>query len=123
MVRKPVVWVGSSRRDLKALSEEIRDTIGSALLTAQWGDKPENAKALKGFGGAHVLEIIEYDSAGTYRAIYTVKFEDVIYVLHVFQKKSKSGIVTPKQEIDIVKSRLKVACEHYQARKKVVHEK
>ncbi len=119
MVVKSLLWVGRSKRDLKALPKEVQNSIGLALLTVQWGDKPENARPLKGFGGAQVLEIIEYSKAGTYRAVYTVKFENAIYVLHVFQKKSKSGISTPKEEMDLVEVRLKMAYEDYKLRKKV----
>ncbi len=77
------------------------------------GIKPMEAKPLKGFGGAGVLEIIENFVGNTYRAVYTVKFAKVVYVLHCFQKKSKSGIKTPQHEIDLIKQRLKLAEELY----------
>lgn len=83
--------------------------MGFALHQAQKGLKSDHAKPFKGFGGASVLEIVEMDESGTYRAVYTVKFKEIIYVLHVFQKKSKSGIATPKQQIDLIRSRLKQA--------------
>jgi phage-related protein len=79
---------------------------------------PDNAKALKGFGSADVIELIESDSAGTYRAVYTVKMADFVYMLHVFQKKSKQGIKTPQADIDLVHKRLKIAEEDYKERLK-----
>ena len=106
---KPLVWVGSSKKDLKEFPAEVQDTMGMALRDAQFGGKSLKAKPLKGFGGAGVLEIAEDFDGDTYRAIYTVKFDDGIYALHAFQKKSKSGIETPKQEIEKVKARLKMA--------------
>lgn len=90
-----------------ALPDEIQSEFGYALFLAQEGLKPESAKRLKGFAGAGVLEVVENFDGNTYRAIYTVKFEDAVYVLHCFQKKSKSGVSTPKQDVDLIKSRLK----------------
>jgi phage-related protein len=110
---KAVIWVGSSRDDLVRLSDSVQDEIGYALYFAQQGQRHPSAKALKGFGGAGVLEIIENDSDGIYRAVYTVKFAGVVYVLHVFQKKSKKGIRTPKAEMDLIHRRLAVAASHY----------
>lgn len=107
--RKPVIWVGSSKKDLLELDKEVQRMIGYSLNKAQKGFKDEDTKPLKGFGGASVLEIVKKDVSGTYRAIYTVKFKEALYVLHVFQKKSKSGIKTPKQEIDLIENRLKSA--------------
>lgn len=106
---KPLAWVGSSKRDLIALPTKVRKFFGHALHFAQHGEQHQAAKVLKGFGGAGVLEIIEDDQGGTYRAIYTVKFSEAIFVLHVFQKKSKRGIATPKQDMSIVRERLKAA--------------
>ncbi len=106
---KPLIWIGSSKRDLLALPVLIRKFFGHALDFAQRGDKHDAAKALKGFGGAGVLEIVEDGRGGTYRAVYTVKFKEAIFVLHVFQKKSKHGIATPKQYLDIIRERLKAA--------------
>jgi phage-related protein len=83
------------------------------LLQAQFGRKHSSAKPLSGFGGASVLEIVENFDGDTYRAVYTVKFAELIYVLHVFQKKSKSSIKTPKNEIDLIKQRLRAAEENY----------
>ncbi len=115
---KRLVWVGSSRRDLKAFPEEVKDIIGYALFEAQVAGKSQSAKPLAGFGGAGVLEIIEDFQRNTYRAVYTVKFSELIYVLHAFQKKSKKGIATPKVEIDLIKRRLKLAEDHYEQRTK-----
>ncbi len=95
--------------DLAAFPEEVKDAIGYALYVAQQGGKHPSAKPLRGFGGAGILEIIEDHAGETYRAVYTVRFARRIYALHAFQKKSKSGIRTPKSEIDLVKSRLKRA--------------
>lgn len=92
-----------------ALPQEVRKFFGHALDFAQRGDRHNAAKPLKGFGGAGVLEIVEDNTAGTYRAVYTVKFAEGIFVLHCFQKKSKSGIATPKEDMDIIRARLKVA--------------
>src|SRR5271170_5919521 len=116
-VLKPVIWIGSSRNDLRRLSETIQDEIGYALYFAQQGGRHPSAKVLKGFGGAGVLEIIEDDAGGTYRAVYTVKFAGAVYVLHVFQKKSKKGIGTPKWEIELIRRRLAVAESHYRGQK------
>ena len=92
-----------------ALPVPIRKFFGHALDFAQRGDKHEAAKILKGFGGAGVLEIVEDGRGATYRAVYTIKFKEAVFVLHVFQKKSKQGIATPKPDMDIIRERLKVA--------------
>ena len=105
---KPLQWIGSSYKDLMALPPDVRRFFGFALSLAQAGDRHDAAKVLKGFSGAGVLEVVENDSAGTYRAVYTVKFEEAVFVLHCFQKKSKRGIATPKVDIDIIRARLKV---------------
>lgn len=88
---KPIIWVASSKRDLASLTSGAKRAIGQALFQAQVGEKSEKAKPFKGFGSAAVLEIVEYSIGGTYRAVYTVKFKEVIAVLHVFQKKSTQG--------------------------------
>jgi len=106
---KEIFWIGSSKKDLMSLPLEVRKFFGHALDFAQRGDQHDAAKPLKGFGGAGVLEIIEDDAGGTYRAVYTVKFAEAVFVLHCFQKKSKSGIATPKEDMDIIRARLKVA--------------
>ena len=109
---KPLFWMGSSRRDLRACPHEVQDTIGYALYLAQLGDKHDQTKPLKGFGGAGVLEVVEDHDGETYRAVYTVRVARAVYVLHVFQKKSKRGIATPKSDIDLIKQRLRSAIEH-----------
>jgi len=106
---KPLIWVGASKKDLLALPEAVRSTFGFALNVAQHGERHIDAKVLKGFGGAGVLEVIENDAGGTYRAVYTVKFDVAVFVLHVFQKKSRRGIETPKEDLDIIHTRLKDA--------------
>ena len=111
---KPVLWVGSSLDDVRRLPVDVRDAFGFALYLAQCGRKHGSAKPLKGFSGAGVLEVVEDHRGDTYRAVYTVRFAQVVYVLHVFQKKSKSGIKTPKQELDLIRDRLKQAQTHYE---------
>ena len=113
---RPVVWIGSSRRDLRAMPDQVRRDIGQALYTAQRGETDPAAKPLKGFGGTRVMEIVERDRGGAYRAVYTAQLGDVVYVLHVFQKKSKSGIATPKQDIDLIRRRLAEAERDYRER-------
>lgn len=90
--------------------------MGYALYQAQKGFKAPTTKPLRGFGGAGVLEIVEDYQTDTYRAVYTVRFSDLVYVLHAFQKKSKKGRATPKSDIDLVKTRLKTAEQHYKSR-------
>lgn len=106
---RPLEWVGSSHKDLMALPIEVRRLFGYALSLAQSGDQHDATKVLKGFGGGGVLEVVEDDAGGTYRAAYTVKFKEAVFVLHCFQKKSKQGIATPKADMDIIRARLKVA--------------
>lgn len=106
---KPLVWLSSSKKDLLALPVAVRKFFGHALGIAQHGERHEAAMVLKGFGGAGVLELIEDGEGGTYRAVYTVQFAEVVFVLHTFQKKSKRGIETPKTEMEIIRQRLKVA--------------
>jgi phage-related protein len=109
---KHILWVGSSKKDLMAMPDEVRSAFGFALYLAQQGKKHQNAKPLKGFSEAGVLEVVEDFLGDTFRAVYTVKIAEVIYVLHCFQKKSKRGIETPKQEIDLIRDRLKIAQDH-----------
>jgi len=90
---------------------EVRRDVVAALLLARNGQKAVNAKPLLGFSGASVLEIVARDRSGTYRCVYTVKFGTAVYVLHAFQKKSRKGIATPKEEIEMIKRRLKLASE------------
>lgn len=106
---KPVIWVGSSLKDLKALSESVQRGVGRALKQAQQGDKPASAKPLTGFGGASVLEIRDNYDSDTFRAVYTVRFAERLYVLHVFQKKSRHGIQTASQDMGLIRERLRAA--------------
>ena len=103
---RPVIWVGSSRRNLRGFPGEVRREIGQALFTAQQGETDPSAKPLRGFSGGAVLEIVADQVGGTWRAVYTVRFREAIYVLHAFQKKSKRGIATPKKDIDLIRQRL-----------------
>ena len=106
---KPIVWVGSSYRDLKQFPLDVQDEMGYALYIAQILDKHPKAKPLKGFSG--VMEIRSDYASDTYRAVYTTKIGDAIYVLHTFQKKSKRGTKTPEKELDLIRRRLKMAEE------------
>lgn len=107
---KPLVWVGDSLETVRSFPAEVKDEVGIALLHAQFGGKHEKAKPLRNFGSG-VLEVVSDHRGDTYRAVYTVRLAGRVYVLHAFQKKSKSGIATPKAEIDLVKQRLKRAIE------------
>jgi phage-related protein len=106
---KPVVWIGSSKVDFMEFPDEVKRSVGYALYKAQRGDKHVDAKPLAGFGGAGILEVISDHQGNTFRTIYTVRFAGRIYVLHAFQKKSKSGIKTPIFEVNVLKARLKRA--------------
>ena len=101
--------MGSSKKDLLALPETVVHVFGYALYLAQSGRKDDQAKPMKGFGSAGVLEIVEDWEGNTYRAIYTVRFVERVFVLHVFQKKSKRGVATPKRELDLIHERWKAA--------------
>jgi phage-related protein len=90
--------------------------MGYALSRVQEGEEPLGAKGLKGFGGRTVLELIEDFDSDTYRAVYTVRFVGVVYVLHAFQKKAKKGIATPHHEVELIKARLRDAETHYRER-------
>ncbi len=114
---KTVYWVGSSLSDLRGFPKAVREVMGQALYHAQCGSKHLSAKPLKGFGGASVLEVVEDHDKKTYRAVYTVKFRDAVYVLHAFQKIAKKGIRTPKSGIDLIKIRLKAADNAYKRSK------
>jgi phage-related protein len=105
---KPAVFVGSSRKDLRAFPRKVRHEIGQGIFEVQLGEHPTGAKPLKGFGGG-VLEIRDNFDGDTYRAVYTVRFEGVLYVLHAFQKKSTKGIATPQRHLDLVRQRLREA--------------
>jgi len=105
---KPVVWVGDSLRMLKSFPAAVQDEVGFALFLAQRGEKHIAVKPLKGFG-AGVMEVVADHRGDTFRAVYTVRLADRVYVLHAFQKKSKHGIATPQVEIELIKRRLKQA--------------
>ncbi|NWA37136.1 type II toxin-antitoxin system RelE/ParE family toxin [Pseudomonas reactans] len=109
---KPLIWVGSSKKDLASLPADVQDVFGYALHLAQQGGKHTDAKPLKGFKGAGVLEVVDDFMSDTYLAVYTVKIGASVYVLHVFQKKSSSGIATPKPDIEKIHERLKIAEAH-----------
>lgn len=113
---KPVRWVPSSYEELVAFPRDVQHGIGVALMVAQAGDKHPAAKPFKGFKGAGVLEVVENHDGDTYRAVYTVRFSDAIYMLHAFQKKSKKGIKTPKRVLDLIKARLQLAEQDYRER-------
>ncbi len=106
---KRIIWIRQSRFDLKEFPDRVHRAVGHALLGVQKGEVPPSAKLLRGFDSAKIWEIRENDSSGTYRAVYTVEFKEIVVVLHVFQKKSKCGIATPRHEIEIIKQRLKEA--------------
>ncbi|MBS3911386.1 MAG: type II toxin-antitoxin system RelE/ParE family toxin [Hydrogenophaga sp.] len=112
--RKPIKWVSSAKRDLDAMPEDVKDVFGHAIDLAQAGGKHQDAKAMTGFGSAGVLEVVEDHQGDTYRAVYTVKFAGWVYVLHCFQKKSKSGIATPKPDMDLINIRLKAAKQDFE---------
>lgn len=112
--RKPLKWIGSAKRDLDSMPEDVKDLFGHAIDLAQAGGKHQDARALSGFGSAGVLEVVEDFRSDTYRAVYTVKFAGWVYVLHCFQKKSKSGIKTPKEDMDMINARLKAAKQDFE---------
>jgi phage-related protein len=120
---KELEWVGSSRKDLRDFPDEVQDVMGYALDFAQRGDKSPRAKPLTGYGGASVLEIVDDYDGDTYRAVYTVKFEEAVYVLHCFQKKSTQGIKTSKHDLDLIDWRLKIAEEKHKEWLKLQTEK
>jgi phage-related protein len=106
---KPLEWVGRAHDELMALPAPVRRAVGYALRFAQAGVKPDQVKPLKGFKGAGVLEVMEDYDGDTYRAVYTVRLAGTVYVLHCFQKKSKTGIATPKPTMDLIRQRLRAA--------------
>ncbi len=113
----PIDWIGSAKKDLLAFPDPVISAMGYALSVAQLGGKHPHAKPWKGEGGG-VFEVVEHHSGDTYRAIYTVRFAKVIYVLHAFQKKSTRGIATAATDAAMIKARLRLAQADYQARKK-----
>ena len=115
---KTLVWIASAKKDLIGMPEDVQDTFGYALHLAQAGKKHEQAKPLKGFGSTSVLEVVEDEAGSTYRAVYTVRFQNAVYVLHCFQKKSTRGIATPKPDLDLIRDRLKAAEAHAKGERK-----
>ena len=113
--QKPCIFIGSSLKDLKRFPAKVKNRIGFALNEVQEGGEPIAAKALRGFGGRAVLELVDDFDSDTYRAVYTVRFAGVVYVLHAFQKKAKRGVATPQQDVELIKSRLRDAELHYRA--------
>src|ERR1017187_3915044 len=106
---RPLRWIGSAKKDLMAMPDEIQQAFGFALFQAQIGLLHPNARPIKGFGSAGILEIVEDWRGNTYRAVYTVRFAQAVYVLHCFQKKSKQGIETPRADMELIRKRLKEA--------------
>jgi phage-related protein len=113
--RKPLKWVGSAKRDLDAMPEDVKDVFGHAIDVAQAGGRHPDAKPMAGFGSAGVLEVVEDFRGDTFRAVYTIRFAGWVYVLHCFQKKSKSGTKTPKQDLDLIHARLTAAERDFEA--------
>lgn len=114
-----MVFIASARDDLRRLPKPVSYVFAYAILLAELGDKHPDAKPLKGFGGAGVLEVVENYDGDTYRAVYTVKFKGIVYVLDAFQKKSKKGSELPKVDLDRIKTRLKTAESHYEQHHRV----
>ena len=112
---RPLLWIGSSKRDYRQFPARVQDNLGFALFLVQTGQHPPAAKVLKGFGSG-VVELVEDFDGDTYRAVYTVRFGSVVYVLHAFKKKSKRGAKTPKTDIDLIERRLKDAERDYKQR-------
>jgi phage-related protein len=110
---KPVLWIGSSKKNLRDMPDDVQSEVGHSLREIQKGKDPGNTKPLKHLGVSGISEIVVDDRAGTFRAVYTVEFKDAIAVLHVFHKKSTSGIATPKKEIELILQRLKQARIEY----------
>lgn len=112
-LRRPLHFVGSSRKDLRGLPEDVQDVFGSALLDAQYGDVPEGARPFGEGLPRQVMKLVEDHQGDTFRAAYTTTFPKAVYVLHVFKKKSKTGIATPKPDKDVIRARFDAAAEHY----------
>ncbi|GAA0537931.1 phage-related protein [Rhizomicrobium palustre] len=112
---KPLAWVGSAKRDFLEFPMPVISEMGNALGVAQFGGLHPSAKPWKGQGSG-VFEVVEDFDGDTYRAVYTVRFREVIYVLHAFQKKSPKGIKTARGDVEMVARRLKIAQEDYEAR-------
>lgn len=109
--KRPAIFLGDTKKRLRQMPEPVRKDIGVALDIAQYGEKPNAAKPLRGLGGAGVLEIIDDYDGDTYRAVYTVQLVHAVYVLHAFQKKSKTGSKLPQRDAELIKDRLRLAEE------------
>ncbi|MEQ1866727.1 MAG: type II toxin-antitoxin system RelE/ParE family toxin [Micropepsaceae bacterium] len=114
-MKRPLIWLGTTHDVVRGFSDTVRRDVGYALYVAQLGGADPSAKPLRGFGGRGVLEVVADDTSGTYRAVYTVKFEEAVYVLHAFQKKSTKGIATSKADIEMIKRRLKIAEDEHRS--------
>ncbi len=112
--RKPLKWVGSAKRDLDAMPEEVKDVFGHAIDLAQAGGRHQDAKVMTGFGSAGVVEVVEDFQGDAFRAVDTVRFAAWVYVLHCFQKKSRSGIKTPNKDVDLIHARLRAAKQDFE---------
>jgi phage-related protein len=107
---KALVWIGSSKKDLLKMPEDVRRTMGYVLGKVQGGEGDESIKLLTGrkeFKGGKVREICDDENSDTYRSVFTIEHEEAVYILHCFQKKSKRGIETPQEDIDRILDRLK----------------
>ena len=103
---RPVEWLGSTRKDVRSFPRPVRRDIGMALYAAQHDELDPAARPMKGFGGSSVVEIVSDFRGDTWRAVYTVRFAEAVYMLHAFQKKAKRGIATPRQDLDLIRRRL-----------------
>jgi phage-related protein len=113
---KRLLWIASAHKDICDFPEDVRRLMGFALFLAQTGAKHPDAKPLRGFQGAGVLEVLDDFDGSTFRTVYTVRFEDAIYVLHAFQKKSRRGVATPKRDIELIRERYEAAKRDYAQR-------
>lgn len=109
---RPLRWIASSKKDYQQFPPDVQEAFGFELYLAQTGQHPPSAKPLKGMASG-VLELIEAFDGDAYRAVYTIRFDSAVYVLHAYQKKSKHGVKTPKSDIDLIKQRLKDAEAHH----------
>ena len=109
---RPLVWLGSSKKDYNAFPKQVQSDVGFALYRAQIGDMPRSTKPIRGLG-AGIMEIVSGHDGDAYRTVYMARFEEAVYVLHAFQKKSKRGIETPKKDMDLIRQRLKEAQQHH----------
>lgn len=106
MQGKELIWLFSSKKDLREMPDDVQDVFGYALHLAQYGERHRRAKPFNIKGEPGLIEIVDDYNGDTYRAIYTVRYTNTVYVIHCFQKKSTSGIKTPQQEVDTVRARL-----------------